>query len=140
MAERNPTVHCLNLLRKSAFSTYNLPPTSPAPHVSKLDWIHLQHCTDMLMQHLLCTADTGLITYQWREDNQHPFPDFSVNRVCRDWTQLAEYRDAHAVDLKTYVNYTKPEGVKAIKETPEYWALIAEVESENEGSTHGHRS
>ncbi|KAF7186989.1 hypothetical protein HII31_11598 [Pseudocercospora fuligena] len=131
-------VHCLNLLRNAAF--FNHPATMVTKHgkQDKLYWVHLQHCTDMLMQHLLCTADTGMITYQWKEDNAHPFPDFTVNRECKNWHQLAAYRDEKAVDLEKYMTYTKPDWVEEVPQPKEYWALLKEVGEAGEEAAHVH--
>jgi hypothetical protein len=72
---------------------------------------HTLHCVDILMQHLLCTADTGFYTYNWYADMKWPQPDFSVQRQCKDWRQLVEYRDAYAVDQSLFEAYEKPKGV-----------------------------
>ncbi|KAF2170713.1 hypothetical protein M409DRAFT_19527 [Zasmidium cellare ATCC 36951] len=102
-------VHCLNMLRKAAFAGNAAMPSWPV-----VETIHLQHCTGMLMQHLLCTADAGMVTYQWRENSHIPYPDFGVNRQCRDWRQLVAWRDEHAVDLDKYMVYKKPGWVKNV--------------------------
>lgn len=123
-------IHCLNMLRKAAFSGNAGLAGSKAQEV-----VHLQHCTDMLMQHMLCTADAGIITYQWREGNEYPFPDFSVKRECRDWRQLVEWRDGHAVDLERYKRYTKPEGVEVVpwgEEEGKFMRWIDEVGEKHE--------
>lgn len=65
----------------------------------------------MLMQHLLCTADTGFHTYNWYTDMTWPKPDSSVQRQRRDWQQLLEYRDAYAVDQVIFEAFQKPAGV-----------------------------
>ncbi|KAF2167514.1 hypothetical protein M409DRAFT_36594 [Zasmidium cellare ATCC 36951] len=123
-------IHCLNMLRKAAFSGNAGLAGSKAQEV-----VHLQHCTDMLMQHMLCTADAGMITYQWREGNEYPFPDFSVQRECRDWRQLVEWRDGHAVDLERYKEYRKPEGVEVVpwgEEEGKFMRWIDEVGEKHE--------
>lgn len=65
----------------------------------------------MLMQHLLCTADTGFYTYKWYEGMEWPQPDFSVQRQCKNWRQIVQYRDAYAVPQKLFEAYKKPVGV-----------------------------
>lgn len=110
-------VHCLNLLRKAAFADH--PGNAPGHagrrrEMGKIESMHIKHCTNMLMQHLLCTGDTGMLTYKWVEENDRPFPDFSVNRKCKDWRQIAEFRDAHGVDVDMYEAYTK-QSIRATK-------------------------
>lgn len=119
-------VHCLNELRKSAFARY---PTLDEHHYfsgtdhdlsyrnrthSKLWWLHLRHCVDILAQDLICHADSELMTYTWRDndgagpvsgwDGLIPFPDMSINRKCRDWDQLIKWQDERKVDIDLYVN------------------------------------
>lgn len=69
-------VHCLNALRLEAFRYWNREGET-VPKWDDIHWIHLQHCVGMLMEHLLCTADAGFITYNWIEHELHPFPDMS---------------------------------------------------------------
>lgn len=99
-------VHCLNLIRQAAMGAC---PNKdlPTPNKGKIETSHLKHCTNMLMQHLLCTGDTGVLTYNWIHENNYPFPDFGVNRKCKDWKQLIEYRDRYSVEDALYRNYTK---------------------------------
>ena len=114
-------VHCLNRLRYKVFEKYD---TSAPEHMSasdeKYEGLHLRHCVDMLMQHLLCTADTGMLTYRWMEDSEDPEPDMSVNRKCKDWRQLVDYRDERAVNLEKYLAYQKPSSAVEGKWPAEY--------------------
>lgn len=63
------------------------------------------------MEHLLCTGDTGYLTYNWYRGMDSPQPNFSVNRQCKDWRQLVEHRDRYALPEEMKENYLKPEGV-----------------------------
>ncbi|KAK4508218.1 hypothetical protein PRZ48_001956 [Zasmidium cellare] len=119
-------VHCLDELRKKVFEDYDGVKEQGTKH-SSLYWAHLRHCTGMLMQHLLCTADAGFLTYDWMEDAEKPFPDMGVNRRCRDWKQLVEYRDRHGVDREMFEKYTKPKGAVEVKQPPEYWGYLREI-------------
>jgi len=94
-------IHCLNLLRKAAFADY--PGYSPEldPY-DKMWWIHLGHCTDILLQNIQCNANTEMLTLAWVEDRHAPWPDFSVNRKCRDFNTLATWQREHAVDADKY--------------------------------------
>jgi len=42
-------MHCLNEIRKNAFADYGIDAPPKKVH-SKLGWIHLRHCMDMLAQ------------------------------------------------------------------------------------------
>lgn len=135
-------VHCLGLLRRAAFDRY---PGWSEDSASRLNisswddmgWWHLRHCTDMLMQHMLCTADTGFLTYNWMEKWDHPWPDMSVHRQCKDWRLLEEYRDTYGVpDIDKYDNYIKPEGATELKQPQAYWDYHA---AKGHLLDHGHR-
>lgn len=94
-------IHCLNLLRKAAFEDY--PGYEPKLDVKdKMWWIHLGHCTDILLQNLQCNANTEVLTLTWVEDRQVPWPDFSVNRKCRDFNALVDWQRENAVDADKF--------------------------------------
>lgn len=115
-------VHCLNVVRKAALANYGKHGDTISDP-GKFYWTHLGHCVDILMQHQLCHADAGLLTYNWLENGEYPFPDMSVNKKCRDWRQLIEYRDVHGVDREKYLKWKKPAGAHTIPQPQEdgYW-------------------
>ncbi|KAI4862669.1 hypothetical protein F4820DRAFT_450776 [Hypoxylon rubiginosum] len=113
-------VHCLNVLRNETFRYWNKAGET-VPEWNEIHWIHIQHCLGMMMEHLLCSADAGFLTYNWMEHELHPFPDMSVQKQCKDWHQLVDYRDAHGVNLTKYVEWVKPEGVMELKQHPDWW-------------------
>lgn len=116
-------MHCLNELRKSTFANY---PGQDQQYFSgndhdwsyrnsthsKLWWVHLRHCVDVLAQDLMCHADSEVMTYTWRDMNGGgpatgleglvPYPEMSINRKCRDWGQLMEWQDERKVDAALY--------------------------------------
>ncbi|KAF7181872.1 hypothetical protein CNMCM7691_001169 [Aspergillus felis] len=94
-------IHCLNLLRKAAFADY--PGYEPGlDEKDKMWWIHLGHCTDILLQNIQCNANTEFLTLNWVEDRQAPWPDFSVNRKCRDFNALVDWQRNNAVDADKF--------------------------------------
>ena len=68
----------------------------------------------MLMQHLLCTGDTGFLTYNWYQKMEDPQPNFSVQRKCKDWRQLTDFRDRNAVNQEKWLAYRKPADAKEL--------------------------
>ncbi|KAI1098230.1 hypothetical protein F4804DRAFT_132908 [Jackrogersella minutella] len=113
-------VHCLNVLRHESFRYWNREGET-VPKWNHIHWVHIQHCLGMMMEHLLCNADAGFLTYNWVEHEKYPFPDMSVRKQCRDWTQLVEYRDSHAVNESLYLNWAKPEGITQLKQPQDWW-------------------
>ncbi|KAL4918795.1 hypothetical protein BDW62DRAFT_217421 [Aspergillus aurantiobrunneus] len=94
-------IHCLNMLRKAAFADY--PGYEPDLDTKdKMWWIHLGHCTDILLQNLQCNANTEVLTLAWVEDRKAPWPDFSVNRKCRDFNALVDWQRDNAVDIEKF--------------------------------------
>jgi hypothetical protein len=62
---------------------------------------------------MLCHADADLITYNWRDTQPLPFPDFSINRKCRNIDDLIAFRDERRVDMSKYEAMRKPKDVKS---------------------------
>ncbi|KAJ5928241.1 hypothetical protein N7466_007197 [Penicillium verhagenii] len=94
-------IHCLNMLRKAAFADY--PGYEPKLDTKdKFWWIHLGHCTEILLQNLQCNANTEVLTLAWVEDRRAPWPDFSVNRKCRDFNALVDWQHNNAVDADKF--------------------------------------
>ncbi|KAI0113404.1 hypothetical protein F4814DRAFT_421703 [Daldinia grandis] len=69
-------VHCLSVLRREAFRYWSREGET-VPKWNKIHWIHIQHCVGMMMEHLLCNADAGFLTYNWVEYGLHLSPDMS---------------------------------------------------------------
>jgi hypothetical protein len=95
------------MLRKAAFEDY--PGYEPDLDAKdKMWWIHLGHCTDILLQNLQCNANTEVLTLDWVEDRQAPWPDFSVNRKCRDFDALVDWQHNNAVDADKFDAMSAP--------------------------------
>ncbi|KAH8646942.1 tat pathway signal sequence, partial [Tricladium varicosporioides] len=105
-------LHCLNSLRKIAYGKYYNKSTVDA-HGTSLREIHVNHCVDILMQALMCSGNVNILTSHWVATQPLPFPDMSANRKCINFDKLQDWRNAHAVDLGTYLRVMrKPKGVK----------------------------
>ncbi|KZF23305.1 hypothetical protein L228DRAFT_267314 [Xylona heveae TC161] len=89
-------MHCLNVLRKYTYLDYYIvkePEFFRTPTVRK----HTDHCIEMLRQLLMCSADLHLITYDWVDGVDHPWPDFSTNQFCRNYEDVHAWGKAHVV-------------------------------------------
>lgn len=62
-------LHCLNELRRIAYSNYYNSSTAPQHHKQEGEMIniHINHCVDMLMQTIQCSGNVNLITMHWVE-------------------------------------------------------------------------
>ncbi|KAG8670808.1 hypothetical protein FPOAC2_04111 [Fusarium poae] len=128
-------IHCLNLLRHLAWAEYHRNGTAKKPF-SELHWIHVSHCTDILMQNLMCSGNLDIITFNWVETQTNPFPDFAVNHQCRDFETIYEWQDKNSVPKEWGRNVTRPEGAKQIPISEEYYRIygIEKNETESESS------
>lgn len=71
-------------------------------------WTHLAHCVDILLQSLQCNANTEVLTLSWMHNRTMPWPDFSLNRKCRDFDALVEWNKENSVDIYKFGNMTAP--------------------------------
>lgn len=112
-------LHCLNTFRHLAYPQYY------EAHVDHPLWyIHLNHCMDVLMQNIMCNANTDLVTMQWMETQAIPQPDFSINHQCRDFNTLLSWRKETAVDLNKWIAMVKPKGVYEVPVQEEFWEIF----------------
>lgn len=98
-------MHCLDVLRKKAFADH--PGMSPAPY-SAYGHLHLSHCLDKLLQDIMCSASTDVHTLGWMETAPKPWPDFGINRQCRDFNALLQYSESRGVDMDKFNNMPVP--------------------------------
>ncbi|KZS89072.1 hypothetical protein SISNIDRAFT_497640 [Sistotremastrum niveocremeum HHB9708] len=93
-------LHCLNTVRKALWpQRYSRHDTLSAPgahtHVD-----HVDHCLNILREHIVCTANTTPNVFQWSEDKKMIFPHFDSVHVCRNWESITEWAANH--------KFTKP--------------------------------
>ena len=60
----------------------------------------LDHCIEMLRQVIMCNGDLHIITYDWVAHADWPWPDFSVNRLCRSWDNILGWIGSRVVHTK----------------------------------------
>ncbi|KND86455.1 hypothetical protein TOPH_08925 [Tolypocladium ophioglossoides CBS 100239] len=87
-------LHFLGSMSKSLY--YNYPHYHPRGH-SAAYRVHLSHCQEALAQWPMCQPSLELITFNWVEKHEAPFPDFDITRKCWDFEQLLAWQDEHRV-------------------------------------------
>ncbi|KAF3936793.1 hypothetical protein ABW19_dt0203387 [Dactylella cylindrospora] len=148
-------IHCLNALRKAVFAEYyeNLEAAEGHEEVdvnapgsrqrrrgakrekkkkTRLHWIHLSHCTSLLLQNLLCNSTPDIITLNWVSTQSSPFPDFSINKKCRDFAPIQKWAEENALNedlLKKITRDKEDEGFVEL-EAPIKNIMDAFVEAE----------
>ena len=65
----------------------------------------------------MCTADVGLITFDWVAEKHNPWPNFSTQHRCRDFDNLVEWNEAHSVSINAE-NLTRTDDVVDLPEGP----------------------
>ncbi|GAB7336037.1 hypothetical protein MBLNU13_g08854t2 [Cladosporium sp. NU13] len=88
-------IHCLDALRKEAYFEHYYGERYPGGLNDTSDFHreHLSHCIYLLLQNVLCSANTDVYTHVWVDNLEHPWPDFE-----------------NALDEKAFSELVKPEG------------------------------
>ncbi|KAG5964470.1 hypothetical protein E4U56_002176 [Claviceps arundinis] len=85
-------LHCLNVLRQAAYATYYNRTLADATKEDSMPEIHLNHCVDILFQHISCS---------------------SIEAHCINFEKLTKWHKEASVDLHKYLRVMKkPPGVK----------------------------
>ncbi|KAL7933917.1 hypothetical protein V8C35DRAFT_327399 [Trichoderma chlorosporum] len=74
-------LHCMNYLRRGL----EIPYYHGNKTLTKMYWEHVYHCLHLITQSITCHAEADPIFWRWVEGQEHPVPDFSGDRKCRDF-------------------------------------------------------
>ena len=84
-----------------------------------------EHCVETLRQTLMCHGDISLLTYNWVEGREMPYPNFNTIHTCKKWDTLVEWnmkrdvskewRDGRSQELAIPM---KPEHIAGLKVPP----------------------
>ncbi|PYH99569.1 hypothetical protein BO71DRAFT_394050 [Aspergillus ellipticus CBS 707.79] len=134
-------LHCLDVLRREVHYDHYYPqwPKSEggAPEDHK---VHISHCIYNLLQNIMCTASTDPFVHYWVDVNEEPYPDFSINRQCRDFESVLNWQIENSVPMRDYRDIIhRPEGVKTRIMSDEYKQMIGWFEKNGiTSSSHHH--
>lgn len=70
----------------------------PSGETPAVRWKHVDHCLDVLRQIIICHGDISIVTFDWVEGQCDPYPNFHVNRECRNWDSIFQWAKDHHVD------------------------------------------
>ena len=138
-------LHCFDAIRKEAFKDYwwdgeRYHPEGyedgkpPQRTHNELWWLHMRHCVDIITQTIMCHADTEMTTMTWLETQERPWPDFSINRKCKDFSQVVKWRDENAQDIERSGTIKKPYDQTKIQDM--YWELYGNGTVEGDKTHH----
>ncbi|KAI0893054.1 hypothetical protein F4806DRAFT_220695 [Annulohypoxylon nitens] len=90
-------LHCIKRLRQYWFSDYYFPNITEEDR--RLNWLHNDHCLEILRQSVMCHADVSMITMTWEPTSVFPAADFQNVHECTNWDILYEWQKERSVDL-----------------------------------------
>ncbi|KAF8191719.1 hypothetical protein BJ912DRAFT_1041539 [Pholiota molesta] len=112
-------LHCLNVLRKYLyFDHYGKVDPFFTETKPKTYRTHLEHCIEDLRQSLMCTANDGMITFEWVRGYSTPYPDFNTRHQCRDFEKLIGWQNAHGIHNIPQSHVVRLDGEVDLKEAP----------------------
>lgn len=98
-------LHCLNILRQSsywAYEHYKEEGKGIFGHPEQGVRQHVNHCTDILRQQLMCQPDTSVFGQYWIKSTNELFVDFNTKHTCKNFWELKDWAVSHQVDPKKY--------------------------------------
>lgn len=117
-------LHCLNLLRHIAWGEFDRDGVTAKRPYSDLHWIHVAHCTEVIRENLVCGANLDVITFNWKETQDLPFADFSVNKKCSNTEVLMEWQEKNTIVAERARNFTRPVGAQQVPISDEYFRIF----------------
>ncbi|KAG1883827.1 hypothetical protein F4604DRAFT_1516758, partial [Suillus subluteus] len=56
------------------------------------------HCIEMIRQNIMCNADVKMITWDWVQGLDTPYPNFNTRHQCRNFEKILDWA-VHAVHI-----------------------------------------
>jgi hypothetical protein len=112
-------LHCLNAIRKYAYREHYYPSQTTSPSSSHspnltstsplqpFHQAHLSHCLHVLLQTLTCDFSTDMITHNWMETQDYPFPDFAINKKCKDHSEILKWQAKERISVDMWIEMSK---------------------------------
>ncbi|KAI0871724.1 hypothetical protein GGS24DRAFT_503467 [Hypoxylon argillaceum] len=102
-------LHCLDLVRKFTFHKYpyykNTGGVFDKPIQAQKN--HIDHCLEIIRQVIMCSGDTGLITFHWVAGNPVAYPDFNTWHSCRDPEEILALAKEREAPMRQQVTKTQ---------------------------------
>ncbi|OJJ50736.1 hypothetical protein ASPZODRAFT_126660 [Penicilliopsis zonata CBS 506.65] len=135
-------LHCLDLLRREAHYEHYYPEWPKSEGGAPEDHrVHISHCVYSLLQSLMCSASTDPFIHYWVDVGDEPYPDFSINRQCRDFDAVLRWQEENSVPMSQYRNVIrKPLGVipRIMSDEYKYMVGLLQKEGRKPSSSHHH--
>ena len=113
-------LHCVNLLRKASYFKYDYYKPRDPDFTDNIELfkVHVDHCTEMLRQFVMCHADVGIVTAHWIDQRRAAWPDFNTRKVCRDFEGIFESVRKLQLPVGTPMRPSRPEGASVLPAPP----------------------
>jgi hypothetical protein len=104
-------LHCLDIIRHEAYFDYYYGEKYPGGfnQTTPKHRAHLSHCIYILLQNILCNANTDIITHTWTDAVDHPWPDFNIPHKCHDYETIMDWQHSHGIDEEIFLAMKRPE-------------------------------
>lgn len=109
-------IHCLDMIRRDVHYDYYWGDKYPDGNRPEAFTVHTSHCIYVLLQSLLCDANTDLIPSVWLDEYPLPVPDFEIQRKCGNFEGVKNWELEHRIEVNRTTLETvkqRPKGQKA---------------------------
>ncbi|KAL3421692.1 hypothetical protein PVAG01_05848 [Phlyctema vagabunda] len=115
-------IHCLDALRREVHFEHYYGKKYPNGYKDTTDFhrLHVSHCIHLLLQNIMCSANTDIYTHIWTDTLDHAFPDFNIQHQCKSFDKIVEWQSKNAIDEDRFVNLTRPNGYPYRKMTHKF--------------------
>jgi hypothetical protein len=117
-------IHCLNTLRQEIFFDDYYGKNYPNGKPGKFYKTHTSHCIYILLQNLMCSASVDVITHRWLDVQPYPFPDFNIQKKCRNFDDILAWQESHHVDDIPYHVLRRPHDMEPVETNDEFKDLF----------------
>lgn len=110
-------LHCLNFLRQSTYMEYYKTRVISFQDAPEIVRTHIDHCIEMIRQAIMCQSDLGVLTYNWVEVQENPWPNFNTQHQCRDFERVLQWgKEKQVMDFEEKM--TKTQGAIVLPTPP----------------------
>jgi hypothetical protein len=85
-------LHCIERVRQSSLAYY----MKDDPNFVRRR-THPNHCIETLRQAIMCQSDVTMVTYDWVEGLDDPYPNFNIPHQCRDFEKILDWINGHHI-------------------------------------------
>lgn len=104
-------IHCLNRIRKDLHFDHYYGADFPDGNGTEFHRFHTDHCILVLLESMMCDANTDFDAFSWFEGFDHSMADFNINRKCGDFKGIDHWANQRQLDQLELFYLPKPADV-----------------------------